>query len=158
MSDEVVKAEVLSVLRSMYPNTTIPEPDAFYFPRWHSDPLYRGSYSNWPSGFLKSHHTNLRATVERRLWFGGEATSLKYYGRSGITTSCTLLIITWGPAPLTGALLNAASCLGYLHGAYYEGQKMGEEIAHCIENEGCAGLPHVEEIPCSYPYVASDFI
>jgi len=87
MSDDVVKAEVLSVLRSMYPNTTIPDPDAFYFPRWHSDPLYRGSFSNWPSGFLKGHHMNLRATVEERLWFGGEATSLKYFGRSGITIS-----------------------------------------------------------------------
>lgn len=84
MSDQVVKAEVLAVLRSMYPNTTIPEPDAFYFPRWKSDPLFRGSYSNWPSSFLRSHHTNLRATVEQRLWFGGEATSLKYFGRSGI--------------------------------------------------------------------------
>ncbi|KAI0003380.1 amine oxidase [Russula compacta] len=126
LSDEIVKAEVLAVLRSMYPNTTIPEPDAFYFPRWHSDPLYRGSYSNWPSSFLKDHHTNLRATVERRLWFGGEATSLKYFG--------------------------------YLHGAYYEGQKMAEEIARCIEDGGCDDLPHVEEIPCSQPYIVSDFI
>jgi polyamine oxidase len=82
MSDQDVEEEVLAVLRSMYPNTTIPEPDAFYFPRWQSDPLYRGSYSNWPSSFLRGHHTNLRATVERRLWFGGEATSLKYFGRS----------------------------------------------------------------------------
>jgi len=87
MSDQVVKAEVLAVLRSMYPNTTIPEPDAFYFPRWQSDPLYRGSYSNWPSSFLRSHHTNLRATVGQRLWFGGEATSFKYFGRSGIRNS-----------------------------------------------------------------------
>jgi len=126
MSDELVKAEVLTVLRSMYPNTTIPEPDAFYFPRWLNDPLYRGSYSNWPSSFLRGHHTNLKATVEQRLWFGGEATSFKYFG--------------------------------YLHGAYYEGQKMAEEIADCIEDDGCDGLPHVEEIPCSHPYIASDFI
>lgn len=80
MNDDAVKEEVLDVLRSMYPNTTIPEPDAFYFPRWKSDPLYRGSYSNWPSSFLKAHHINLRATVDGRLWFGGEATSLKYFG------------------------------------------------------------------------------
>ncbi|KAH9180229.1 amine oxidase [Lactarius sanguifluus] len=126
MGDDAVKEEVLGVLRSMYPNTTIPEPDAFYFPRWRSDPLYRGSYSNWPSSFLKAHHTNLRATLNGRLWFGGEATSLKYFG--------------------------------YLHGAYYEGQKMGEEIAYCVENNGCTGLPHAEEIPCSHPYIASDFM
>jgi polyamine oxidase len=61
-----VKAEVLAVLRSMYPNTRVPEPDAFYFPRWHSDPLYRGSHSNWPSGFLKTHHDRAEALVRRR--------------------------------------------------------------------------------------------
>ena len=87
MSDDAVKEEVLAVLRSMHPNATIPEPDAFYFPRWRSDPLYRGSYSNWPSSFLKAHHTNLRATVNGRLWFGGEATSLKYFGTSGVIRS-----------------------------------------------------------------------
>ncbi|TFY70677.1 hypothetical protein EVG20_g2323 [Dentipellis fragilis] len=79
-TDERVKNEVLEVLRSMYPNTAIPEPDAFYFPRWHSDPLYRGSYSNWPASFVSGHHTNLRATVQDHLWFAGEATSLKYFG------------------------------------------------------------------------------
>ncbi|TFY77404.1 hypothetical protein EWM64_g6607 [Hericium alpestre] len=79
-TDERVKSEVLDVLRSMYPNTTIPEPDAFYFPRWHSDPLYRGSYSNWPASFVSGHHANLRATVRDRLWFAGEATSQKYFG------------------------------------------------------------------------------
>ena len=35
---------------------------------------------------------------------------------------------------------------------------MGEEIAHCVLNNGCAGLIHAEEIPCSHPYIASDFI
>ena len=88
MKDDSVKAEVLNILRSMYPNTTIFEPDAFYFPRWKSDPLYRGSYSNWPSSFLKAHHTNLRATVDGRLWFGGEATSLKYFG------TCVIVRVT----------------------------------------------------------------
>jgi polyamine oxidase len=100
MSDELVKAEVLEVLRSMYPNTTIPEPDAFYFPRWLNDPLYRGSYSNWPSSFLRGHHANLRATVEQRLWFGGEATSFKYFGGSGIRVYYTLSLTP--PLPLAG--------------------------------------------------------
>jgi hypothetical protein len=35
---------------------------------------------------------------------------------------------------------------------------MAEEIVNCIEGGGCDGLSHVEEIPCSYPYIASDFI
>ncbi|EIM90264.1 amine oxidase [Stereum hirsutum FP-91666 SS1] len=79
-SDEQVKEEVLEVLRSMYPNETIPEPDAFYLPRWNSDPLYRGSFSNWPASLVTGHHLNLRATVEDRLWFAGEATSQRFFG------------------------------------------------------------------------------
>ena len=35
---------------------------------------------------------------------------------------------------------------------------MAEEIVNCIEDGRCDGLPHVEEIPCSHPYIASDFI
>ena len=80
LSDAEVQAEVMEVIRAMFPNVTIPEPTAFYFPRWHNDPLFRGSYSNWPSSFFSGHHQNLRATVDQRLWFAGEATSQKYFG------------------------------------------------------------------------------
>ncbi|KAG2155218.1 uncharacterized protein EDB93DRAFT_1239154 [Suillus bovinus] len=80
MQDSDVQKEVMKVLRAMYPNMTIPEPVAFHFKRWHADPLFRGSYSNWPPSFFPSHSDNLRATVDKRLWFAGEATSLKYYG------------------------------------------------------------------------------
>jgi polyamine oxidase len=79
LSDEQVQAEVMSVLRSMFPNIIIPDPLDFTFPRWHSDPLYRGSFSNWPSSFFSQHHDNLRANVGR-LFFAGEATSQKYFG------------------------------------------------------------------------------
>ncbi|KAI0049732.1 amine oxidase [Auriscalpium vulgare] len=80
LSDDQVQAEVLSVLHAMYPNITFPAPIAFHFPRWHSDPLYRGTYSNWPASFVEGHLTNLRANVGQRLWFTGEAMSEKYYG------------------------------------------------------------------------------
>ena len=79
LSDNQVKAEVLSVLHSMYPKTTIPPLLDFKFNRWLSDPLYRGSYSNWPPSFYKEHHDNLRANLGR-LYFAGEATSQKYFG------------------------------------------------------------------------------
>ncbi|KAJ7760480.1 amine oxidase [Mycena metata] len=77
---EQVQAELLDVLGVMFPNITIPQPKAFFFPRWFSDPLYRGSYSNWPASFVSPHHTNLRANVGKRLWFSGEAMSQKYFG------------------------------------------------------------------------------
>jgi len=80
LPDSHVRDEVLSVLRSMYPNVPVPEPLDFYFQRWHSDALFRGSYSNWPASFLSEHQGNLRANVDERLWFAGEATSRKYFG------------------------------------------------------------------------------
>jgi polyamine oxidase len=80
MEDDAVKLEVMSVLSAMFPGRDIPDPLDFYFPRWASDPLYRGSYSNWPSSFVSDHHDNLRATVDQRLWFAGEATSQKWFG------------------------------------------------------------------------------
>jgi polyamine oxidase len=43
MSDEAIKEEVTEVVRSMYGNDVKP-PTHIYVPRWHSDPLYRGTY------------------------------------------------------------------------------------------------------------------
>ena len=80
LPDEQVQDEVLGVLRAMFPNATVPAPTAFYFPRWNADPLFRGSYSNWPASFLSEHQANLRANVHERLWFAGEATSPKHFG------------------------------------------------------------------------------
>ncbi|KAF9261105.1 amine oxidase [Marasmius fiardii PR-910] len=79
LSDSQVKEEALEVLRTMFPNVTIPEPVDFFFPRWFSDPLFRGSYSNWPTSFFSEHHDNLRANLGR-LYFSGEAMSQKYFG------------------------------------------------------------------------------
>jgi len=80
LSDSQVKSEVMGVVRSMFPNVTVPEPLEFFFPRWHSNPLFRGSYSNWPPSFSSQHLDNLRANVGR-LYFAGEATSRKYFGQ-----------------------------------------------------------------------------
>jgi len=80
LTDKEVEGEVMGVLRSMFPNVTVPDPIAFHFPRWHSDPLYRGSYSNWPPSFFGEHHQNLQATVQQRLWFAGEHTDQKHFG------------------------------------------------------------------------------
>ena len=79
MTDAQVQSEVMEVLRAMYPKVVIPEPTAFLFPRWFSDPLYRGSYSTWSASFVPQHPVNLRAPLGR-LWFSGEAMSEKYFG------------------------------------------------------------------------------
>lgn len=80
MSDVEVQAELMDVLHAMYPDMTrIPEPTSISFHRWRKDPLFRGSYSNWPASFFQEHHDNLRATVRDRIWFTGEHCSQKYF-------------------------------------------------------------------------------
>ncbi|GJJ15506.1 hypothetical protein Clacol_009784 [Clathrus columnatus] len=78
-NDAETQAEIMSVLRSMY-GPDIPEPTQFLFKRWHADPLFRGTYSNWGPSYSPGVFDDLRAPVGTRLWFAGEATSFKYYG------------------------------------------------------------------------------
>ncbi|EKM52553.1 uncharacterized protein PHACADRAFT_126448 [Phanerochaete carnosa HHB-10118-sp] len=116
---------------------TMPEPDAFFYKTWTSDPRFRGAYATWPPGFVAERHVNLRADVgggyvgedgeERetpragRVWFAGEAGSLRYFG--------------------------------YLHGAYFEGQDIGARVARCVLQRGvCPGLEHVEAVRNVRPY------
>jgi polyamine oxidase len=80
LPDEQVKAEVMAVLRSMFPHLKIPQPLDFYFPRWLNNPLYRGSFSIWPASFVPEHQDNIRAPIRGRLWFAGEHTSRKWFG------------------------------------------------------------------------------
>lgn len=81
MTDEEVREEVLSIMRIMFPEADIPAPLAFFFPRWSQNPLFRGSYSNWPVSFSTERQNALRAPVDRKVWFAGEATSRKYFGK-----------------------------------------------------------------------------
>ncbi|KAJ4415600.1 hypothetical protein N0V82_007234 [Gnomoniopsis sp. IMI 355080] len=78
-TDDQTKEEGLEVLRSMFPDVDIPEPTAFMYPRWSTEPWTHGSYSNWPVGMTLEKHQNLRANV-KNLWFAGEHTSAQQYG------------------------------------------------------------------------------
>ncbi|KAI1326643.1 amine oxidase [Xylariaceae sp. FL0255] len=78
-ADEITKAEALEVLRKMFPHKSIPEPTAFMYPRWSTEPWAYGSYSNWPVGMTLERHQNLRSNLGR-LWFAGEGTSASYFG------------------------------------------------------------------------------
>jgi polyamine oxidase len=77
--DAITMQEGLDVLRQMFPNTSIPDPIAFTYPRWTATPWSYGSYSNWPTGTTLEMHQNLRANVGR-CYFAGEATSAEYFG------------------------------------------------------------------------------
>lgn len=79
MTDEEVQNEAMKILKSMY-GSDIPEPTDILVPRWHSNPLFRGTYSNWPIGELREHHTNMKAPLLNRVFFAGEAMSTEFYG------------------------------------------------------------------------------
>lgn len=73
--------EVLEVLGNMYPDIEIPAPNGILIPKWYANPLFRGSYSNWPIGYPKSLQQQLAAPIGGgRVVFSGEATSYQYYG------------------------------------------------------------------------------
>lgn len=69
----------MKVLREMFPDTIVPEPMSFMYPRWTRMPWSYGSYTSWPAGTSEKVHSNLRANVDR-LWFAGEALSRDYMG------------------------------------------------------------------------------
>lgn len=77
--EDLTKAEIMTVLRDMFPDIQVPEPTAFLVPKWSSEPWVYGSYSDWPVGTTLEMHQNLRANVDR-LYFAGEATSPGYFG------------------------------------------------------------------------------
>ncbi|KAI8072938.1 hypothetical protein BC940DRAFT_291977 [Gongronella butleri] len=116
-TDAEVTREILAVLQRMYPGRHIPQPLAVLVPRWRTDPLYRGSYSNWALGASIQHHENMQAPLPAppasndtpshhpRLLFAGEAYSMHWYG--------------------------------YLHGAWQNGQQVAKSIAQCIRTGKC---------------------
>lgn len=43
-------------------------------------------------------------------------------------------------------------CVGFLHGAYFEGLNAGEEIAKCVEGPACTGREHLNSVVDASPY------
>ncbi|KAF8776168.1 hypothetical protein HU200_003859 [Digitaria exilis] len=78
-SDNQTKAEIMEVLRKMFPGKDVPDATDILVPRWWSDRFYRGTYSNWPIGVNRYEYDQLRAPVGR-VHFTGEHTSEHYNG------------------------------------------------------------------------------
>ncbi|KJZ77633.1 hypothetical protein HIM_02810 [Hirsutella minnesotensis 3608] len=129
-TDEETMHEALEVLREMFPNTTIPEPEAFMYPRWTQTPWSYGSYSNWPIGTTLEMHQNLRANVGR-LWFAGEAISAQYFG---------FLHGAWFEGREAGAQI--AGLLQNRCAKVYEGPDECGTRAHYDELHGTSPLEH----------------
>jgi len=73
-TDEETKAEAMDVLKTMF-GSEIPGCLEIHVPGWINDPLYRGSYSNWPIGTTKMDHVELGTPITERLYLRGEGTS-----------------------------------------------------------------------------------
>ncbi|KAG5998217.1 hypothetical protein E4U43_002483 [Claviceps pusilla] len=125
-TDEQTKAEMMDVLRQMFPDIAIPEPTAFMYPRWTKVPWAYGSYSNWPIGTTLEMHQNLRANVER-LWFAGEAISAEYFG-----------------------FLHGAWFEGMDAGSHIAAVLRGE-CAHKNRGEQCGTRPHYDKLHGTSP-------
>jgi monoamine oxidase len=67
----------MTVLRTIF-GQAIPDPVAWQITRWASDPYALGSYSYNAVGASVKTRRVLSEPVEDRLFFAGEATSLKY--------------------------------------------------------------------------------
>ncbi|KAL0095383.1 amine oxidase [Phycomyces blakesleeanus] len=120
LDPEQVEQEIVEVLKRMFPSANITKPTEILIPRWHTNPLFRGSYSNWPLGVSTQHHDNMRAPLRGfngsnasppRLWFSGEAMSADFYG--------------------------------YLHGAWFEGRDTAGSILRCMRSK-CPVYPATE--------------
>ncbi|EAZ44485.1 hypothetical protein OsJ_29104 [Oryza sativa Japonica Group] len=77
--DSQTKAEIMEVVRSMFPDEDVPDATDILVPRWWSDRFFQGSFSNWPIGVSRYEHDQLRAPVGR-VYFTGEHTSERYNG------------------------------------------------------------------------------
>ena len=79
-SDEEVKNVALESLRKMFGGNAVPEPEAFVFPRWLSDPWSRGGYTYPGIGSPpEDRHIHARPLADR-VFFAGESTEPGEYG------------------------------------------------------------------------------
>jgi polyamine oxidase len=104
-------------------STPIPLPTNALITRWKSDPFSQGSYSYLAPGSSPSDRDDLRADVDGRVFFAGEATSSDY------------------PATVHGALLEGRSAAQRIHSA--AGAVPGRVL---IVGAGAAGLAAARDL------------
>ena len=73
-SDNQTKAEIVEVLRKMFPGEDVPDATDILVPRWWSDRFYRGTFSNWPIGVNRYEYDQLRVRTNKNpidpfVWF-----------------------------------------------------------------------------------------
>lgn len=63
-SDNATKAEVVEVLRKMFPDKDVPDATDILVPRWWwSNRFFKGTFSNWPIGVNRYEYDLLRVGI-----------------------------------------------------------------------------------------------
>jgi polyamine oxidase len=101
LDDEAVKQAALASLRKMFGHNKVPEPEAFVFPRWLSDPWTMGGYSYPAIGSPPEDHYDHARPLGNRVFFAGEATEPVEYG--------TVHAALWSAEQTAEALFRAAT-------------------------------------------------
>jgi monoamine oxidase len=101
LSDEEVKQAALTSLRKMFGGNNVPEPEAFVFPRWLTDPWTMGGYSYPAIGSPPEDHCDHARPLGNRVFFAGEATEPVEYG--------TVHAALWSAEQTAEALFRAAT-------------------------------------------------
>jgi monoamine oxidase len=78
LTEADAKAGVMEVLRKIF-GSNVPEPAAVLQTRWKSDPWSLGSYSFDKLGATGDDRDTLAASIDRRIFFAGEATHRTMY-------------------------------------------------------------------------------
>lgn len=79
LSDAQIVASAMRTLRTLY-GADIPEPIDYQITRWASDPFALGSYSFNAVGTSPRTRQELGASLNKTVFFAGEATSQHYFG------------------------------------------------------------------------------
>jgi len=82
LCDAEIAEQVMSALKTMFPglDDTEYKPEKLLVTRWNSDPFAKGSYSFIKVGATTRDYDELATSIDKRIYFSGEATSKEYLG------------------------------------------------------------------------------
>ena len=90
--------EIMAILKKIFDNDTLPQPETAVISKWHLDPFFRHSYSDYGPGVPESVFDDLLRPVNGRLYFAGEAlnrTNFRYtHGAYGTGVNAAEQIVT----------------------------------------------------------------
>ena len=75
-----VSANVVEMLGIYLDTADVPSPLNVSTTDWGLDPLFNGSFSNWPFGYVEEEYIQFQEPIDNKLYFAGEASSWLWWG------------------------------------------------------------------------------